>query len=60
MTSESKERSENHQVTFTNASFLAEIEGGPFEVKKIIIGPKSFFWGREHFFTLVQTLNFDF
>jgi len=46
-------------VTFTNSSFLADKEGGPFGVK-IFFGPKSFFWGREHFFNLVPTLNFEF
>ena len=59
-TRESKERSENHLVTFTNSSFLAEIEGGPFEVKKNFFGPKSFFGGREHFLSLVSTQNFEF
>ena len=60
MIRENKERSENPQVTFTNSSFLAEIEGGPFEVKKKFFGPKSPFLGREHIMTLVPTQNFEF
>jgi len=46
---ESKERSENHQVNFTNSSFLAEIEGVTYGVKKILFGPKSFFGVRNIF-----------
>ena len=36
--------SEQNQLTFTKSSFLAEIEGGPFEVKKNFFGLKSLFW----------------
>ena len=40
---ESKERSENHLETFTNSSLLAEIEGGPFVVKKFFLVQSHFF-----------------
>ena len=40
--------------------FWLKQKGGPFEVKKILFGPKLLFLGREHFLTLVPTLNFEF
>ena len=51
--------SEQNQLTFTKSSFLAEIEGGPFEAK-IFFWSKVTFLGRKHFLTLVSTQNFEF
>ena len=58
--SKRRQSSEMLQLTFKNLPKSAGIEGGPFEVKKIFFGPKSFFWGREHFLSLVSTQNFEF
>ena len=44
-------------VCKANAS---SVEGETLLSTKTFFGQKSFFWGREHFFTLAPTLDFEF
>ena len=50
--------SKQAKPTFDKMPKSAGIEGGPFEIKKIFLGPKLYFGGMEHFLYLVPNQKF--